>query len=241
MWRRGLQSTKFQPGGNEVKMTRAQVKEALEQTPIQQVLLGSVGAKEVTLTAKQREFARQIAMGETKAGAYRKSRVTKAKPSTASRKGVAMLTQDSIRAQVEAFRVAFEAQKYTTPAHLRALAIHELTKHALDEGCPPAQRIKALELIGKMTEVSLFTERREIIQVTDSSLLRERLMETLRTITTVAAVDVTDTTAAESLLAELAEPTLEAQASNEVDPQGSGPGSNEAETPTPTPHPPPSA
>jgi hypothetical protein len=35
-------------------------------------------------------------------------------------------------AQVEAFRAAFEAQKYQTPAHLRALAIHELTKHALD-------------------------------------------------------------------------------------------------------------
>jgi hypothetical protein len=102
--------------------------------------------------------------------------------------------------------VAFEAQKYTSPAHLRALAIHELTKHSLDPGFPPAQRIKALELIGKMTEVALFTERREIVQVTDAAQIRERLMDTLRTITQAQVTDVTDT-AADSLLAELAGPS----------------------------------
>ena len=193
-----------------MRLTRKQVKEALEQTPIEQVILGSVGAKEITLTPKQREFARQLALGESKAGAYRKSRDSKAKPSTASRKGVALASQDHIRAQVEAFKAAFEAQKYQTPAHLRALAIHELTKHALDSDCPPAQRIKALELIGKMTEVALFTERREIVQVVDSDSIRARLMDTLRTITQAEAVDVEDT-AADSLLAELAAPIPQAE------------------------------
>ena len=233
-----------------MRLTRKQVKEALEQTPIEQVLLGSIGAREVTLTTKQREFARQIAMGETKAGAYRKSRTTKAKPATASRKGVAMLGQDNIRTQVEAFRAAFEAQKYQTPAHLRALAIHELTKHALDEGCPPAQRIKALELIGKMTEVALFTERREIVQVTDAAQIKARLMDTLRTITQAQAVDVEDTTAADSLMAELSEPlestetteaqTIEAQDDTEaqdIEAQA-GAGSILNSTPGATPHPP---
>jgi hypothetical protein len=81
------------------------------------------------------------------------------------------------------------------------LAIHELTKWALDESCPPAQRIKSLELIGKMTEVALFTERREVVQVTDSAQIKERLLDTLRTIT-AQVTDVTDT-AADSLLAEL--------------------------------------
>jgi hypothetical protein len=189
-----------------MRLTRKQVKEALEQTPIEQILLGSLGAKEVSLTTKQREFARQIALGETKAGAYRKSRTTKAKPNTASKRGQELSANGAIAAQVEAFRAAFEAQKYQTPAHLRALAIHELTKHALDAACPPAQRIRALELIGKMTEVSLFCERREIIQVTDSEAIRSRLMDTLRTITQAQAVDVEDTSAADSLMAELAEP-----------------------------------
>jgi hypothetical protein len=231
-----------------MRLTRKQVKEALEQTPIEQVLLGSVGARETKLTPKQREFARQLAMGESKAGAYRKSRESKAKPSTASRKGVALASQDHIRAQVEAFKAAFEAQKYQTPAHLRALAIHELTKHALNEDCPPAQRIKALELIGKMTEVALFTERREIVQVTDAAQAKERLLDALRTITQAEVVDVVDT-AAESLLAELAGPSIEAQADPEEieaqdtealadDPQADHPETILNSTPGATPHPP---
>jgi hypothetical protein len=51
----------------------------------------------------------------------------------------------------------------------------------------------------------LFTERREIIQVTDSAQIKDRLMDTLRTITQAQAQDVDDT-AADSLLAELAGP-----------------------------------
>jgi hypothetical protein len=222
-----------------MRLTRKQVKEALEQTPIEQVLLGSVGARETKLTPKQREFARQLAMGESKAGAYRKSRESKAKPSTASRKGVALASQDHIRAQVEAFRAAFEAQKYQTPAHLRALAIHELTKHALNEDCPPAQRIKALELIGKMTEVALFTERREIVQVTDAAQAKERLLDALRTITQAEAVDVVDT-AAESLLAELAGPEAQPEEIEALadDPQADHPEPILNSTPGATPHPP---
>jgi hypothetical protein len=54
----------------------------------------------------------------------------------------------------------------------------------------------------------LFTERREIVQVTDSAQIKDRLMNTLRTITQAQAQDVDDTAAA-SLLAELAGPAIE--------------------------------
>jgi hypothetical protein len=37
---------------------------------------------------------------------------------------------------------------------LRALAIQQLTEHSLNPEFPAAQRVKCLELIGKMTEVS---------------------------------------------------------------------------------------
>jgi hypothetical protein len=46
-----------------MKLTRAKVKEALETVPIETVLLGSSSAHGVKLTSKQREFARQIALG----------------------------------------------------------------------------------------------------------------------------------------------------------------------------------
>jgi hypothetical protein len=191
-----------------MKLTRAKVKEALETVPIETVLLGSSSAHGVKLTSKQKEFARQIALGETKASAYRKSRTSKAKPATASRRGQELAANGAIQAQIDAYKVAFEAQKYTSPAHLRALAIQQLTEHSLNPEFPAAQRVKCLELIGKMTEVALFTERREIVQVTDSAQIKERLMNTLRTITQAQVTDVTDT-AADSLLAELAGPAIE--------------------------------
>lgn len=189
-----------------MKLNRKQVREALDQIPVDVVLLGTDGARESTLTASEREFARQLALGESKASAYRKSRPpsrpSRGTPETQSRRGQELAKRSAVQAQVEAFKAAFEAAKYATPASLRALVIHQLTQHALNDDCPPAQRIKSLELLGKITEVALFTERREVVQVADSGQLRDRLMNTLRTIT-AQAVDVTDTSA-DSLLAELA-------------------------------------
>jgi hypothetical protein len=93
--------------------------------------------------------------------------------------------------------------------------------------------------------------------VTDSEAIRSRLMDTLRTITQAQAVDVEDTTAADSLMAELAEPLIEAQATEaqateETEPQETdgteprtpdieaqaGAGSILNSTPPATPHPP---
>ena len=226
-----------------MKLTRSQIKQALDQVPIETVLLGAAGAHDVKLTSKEREFARQIALGESKAGAYRKSRPTKAKPATASRRGQELASKSAIQAQIDAYKVAFEAQKYTSPAHLRALAIQQLTEHSLNPDWPPAQRVKCLELIGKMTEVSLFTERREIVQVIDSSQIKDRLMDTLRTITQAQVQDVDDT-AADSLLAELAGPTIEPETIDagpelvELEPVEPGPANVLSEEEGHTPHPP---
>jgi hypothetical protein len=185
-----------------MKMTRKQAREALQSIPIEQIILGGVEAPETRLTPKQKEFARQLALGETKAGAYRKSRETKAKPETASKRGQALAKLGAVQAQVEAFRAAIEAQKYATPTHLRALVIEQLTRHALDAEFPPAQRIKALELLGRITEVAAFTERREVVHVHDAETARERLMQSLRLAINSSAIDVTDTSA-DDLLAEI--------------------------------------
>jgi hypothetical protein len=48
------------------RMTRQQIKEGLEQVPIEQVLLGhSRAAHKVALTAKQLKFADALARGDT--------------------------------------------------------------------------------------------------------------------------------------------------------------------------------
>jgi hypothetical protein len=187
-----------------MKMTRAQIKESLKAVPMETILLGVHSAKTTGLTAKQIKFAEEIARGETKAGAYRKAYKSKGKPETQSRRGVELTHDGRIQAQVDAFKAAFEAQKYATPAHLRALTIHELTKHALDESFPPAQRVKALELLGKITEVALFTERREVVQVCNPAEIKEKLLASLQlAMSTGGAIDVEATDAADSLLAEI--------------------------------------
>lgn len=181
------------------RLTRKQIAEGLEAVPLDVVLLGAAGATEQRLTPKQREFARQIALGESKASAYRKSRPSRAKPETQSKRGQELAKRGPIQAQIDAFRLAIEAQKYATPAHLRALVIERLTASAIDETIAPAQRLRALELLGKVTEVAAFTERREVVHVQDAGQIRERLINSLRlALAASGAIDATPVPAADA-------------------------------------------
>jgi len=185
------------------RLTRKEIEQGLQAMPVETLLMGVSTAKQKRLTHKQVEFAKQVALGESKAGAYRKSHNSKGKPSTQSKNGQALAKNKAIQTQIDAFKVALEAQKYQTPAHLRALAIHRITEKALDPECPPAQQLKALELLGKITEVALFTERREIVKVSDPSEMREKLMASIRlAIENSQAIDI-EARSADELLAEL--------------------------------------
>lgn len=186
-----------------MKLTRQQIREGLEQVPIEAVMLGAVNNSGVSLTHKQKRFAEEIAKGNTKAGAYRAAYNSKGNPKTAHKRGAELMSDSRIQGYSEAIKAALEAQRFATPAGLRALTIHELTKGALSAEMPPAQRVKCLELLGKITEVALFTERREIIKVTDSAQARSQLLDSLRAAIKAEAVDV-DTINGDDLLAELA-------------------------------------
>lgn len=171
------------------KLTRQQIKEGLAAVPVEVVLLGAAGARSTKLTPKQKAFAENLAMGKSKAASYRDAYGSKGKPATASRRGQELAQRSAIQAQVEALTLAAEAQKYATPAALRALVIQQLTAHALSDEVKPAQRIKALELLGKVTEVAAFTERREIIKTTDAGAARAALIENLRQALRANAID----------------------------------------------------
>lgn len=162
------------------KLTRKQIAEGLEAVPLEVVLLGSAKAGEKRLTPKQKEFARQIALGKTKAGAYRAAYNTKGKPNGQSLEGQRLVANPAVAQQIEAFKVAIERQKYATPAHLRALVIDQLTQTAISDATGTRERLRALELLGKITEVAAFTERREIVQVQDARQIKEKLLSSLR-------------------------------------------------------------
>ena len=196
--RRGLSAKR---GRLKVKLSRKDIKQALESVPMDIVLLGAAGATgEIKLSAKDREFARAIAMGESKAGAYRKSRPgSKAKPETQSRRGQDLAKRSAVQAQAEAFKAAIEAQRYQTPQHLRALVIHQLTQAALNPDFPPATRVQALKALGTVTEVAAFTERREVVKVTNAEDAKAKLLATIRLAMQANAVDIQ----ADDLMAEL--------------------------------------
>ena len=185
------------------KMTRAQIAEALETVPLDTVILGSrTGSK---LTAKQKEFARNLALGKSKAQAYREAYKSKGNSKTHAANGYKVAQSADVQQIREAYEVAIEAAKQRTPAQLRELVIHQLTRHAIDEDINPAQRIQALKLLGTITEVAAFTERRETTTIRKSEDVRAALLEKLRTISgsAVDAVLVTDDNGADSLLAEI--------------------------------------
>ena len=181
------------------RLTRKLVAETLQTVPIDQILVGASRGSPKALTAKQKRFAEAIARGETKAGAYRAAYDTDALPATQSHAGARLLADSRIQAQVEAFKVAAEAKRYATPAALRSLVIEQLTQLAINPDVKDAQRLRALELLGKVTEVAAFTERRELVKVTDAGDARTRLVDSLR-----QALAVVDVQAIEpDLLAEL--------------------------------------
>jgi hypothetical protein len=213
-----------------MKLTRKQIREGLEQTPIEAVVLGAVNNSGVTLTTKQKRFAEELARGETKAGAYRKAYKSKGNAETQAKRGYELAQNRAIVGYSESIKAALEAQRFATPAHLRALTIHELTKGATDPEMPPAQRVKCLELLGKITEVALFTERREVVKVSDANQVRETLLSTIKDAIKSGASDV-DYTDAEELLREI-------ESARTIDVEGAEGSENSDSATPPVPDPP---
>ena len=161
------------------KLTRAQIKAGLDQVPIEQLLSSGEG-KTPRLTHKQKAFAHAVALGETKANAYRKAYKAKPAASTMRSAPYELAAHPSVSREIEATRAAIESAKHRTPAQLKALLVHELVQHSLDPDFPPAQRMRALQLIGNLFEVGAFLERKESTIIHKSADIRARLLDRLQ-------------------------------------------------------------
>lgn len=183
------------------KITRKAIKEGLQQIPVETILLG-VGAKP-KLTHKQKEFARHVALGETKAQAYRKAYKSKGKSKSVGNNASKLAQNSGVALEIEAYKIALEAEKHRTPAQLKSLLIQQLVKHSLDEDFPPAQRVKCLELMGKLYEVGAFEERKTTTIVHESAKVKERLLSQLKSVINGDIKEVETRDDGEDLLAEL--------------------------------------
>lgn len=162
------------------KLTRAQIKEGLDTIPIE-TLLSSGQGKQPKITGKMKAFAHAVALGETKAQAYRQSYKQNATKRTMACKPYELMRDERVKREVEAYRLALDTEKHRNPLQLKALLVQQLVQHSLDEEFPPAQRMKALQMIGNLFEVGAFLERKEITTVRKSTDIRTRLLERLGT------------------------------------------------------------
>ena len=86
------------------------------------------------------------------------------------------LVQERLRAVTE----AAEVQGALSPLQVRALVVDQLMRHALDEDISPATRLKALQMLGKVTEVGAFTERRQVEHIKDPGVVKDELISALK-------------------------------------------------------------
>lgn len=160
------------------------------------------GAKK-KLTSRQKKFARGLAMGETKAEAYRQAYNVKS-PYSLTKDPYKLANHPAVAHEVQAIQAALQAQEYQTPSALRALVISSLVKVITDPDSKPGQITAAAKVLGTVTEVAAFTERKEVRTISSSEDARARVLEQLRSIVKAEAQDVQAIEAdADSLLAEL--------------------------------------
>lgn len=183
------------------KVSRAQLREALETVPMDSLFSPAVSRE---LTGKQKKFAREVAMGATKADAYRKAYNPKSKW-TMQTQPYQLSRDERVANEIEAIKAAIKAQEYQTPSALRALVIQSLVQVITDPDAKPGQITAAAKVLGTVTEVAAFTERKEVRTITSSEDARARIMQELKQLANADAVDVTAIDRdADSLLAELA-------------------------------------
>ena len=203
--------TPARKGKTPTKLTRQQIAEGLTQFPVEHLLSSGAG-KTAALTHKQKEFARQLALGKSKAEAYRQSRDKPPSPATMVAQPYRLAADPRIQLEVEAYKLAIEAEKHRTPAQLKSLLVQQLVQHSLDPEFPPAQRVACLKLLGSLFEVGAFVERKEVTTIQRSGEIRARLLETLKDVTDAQVVEAD---AGLDLLTELAQARTEAGTSHD--------------------------
>jgi len=158
------------------KLSKAQIVQALDQSPIYEVL----NINKDRLTPKQLKFCENLARGQKQAEAYRNSFNTKAKPQTQAQDAYKLAHRPEIVAMVDSIKMAIQAQASYTAGNIKALLIDRLMIEALDGNSSPSARINALKTLGTVAGVDAFIHRSETKIVKDSDSARDDLLAMLK-------------------------------------------------------------
>ena len=154
--------------------------------PVSHILGKSVTRE---LTAKQKAFALEVAKGSTGAAAYRKAYNSKASPKIQGDAAYKLKAKPDIAQEIEAYQLALEGAKHRNPAALRELVIQSLVKVIIDPDAKPGQITAAAKVLGTVTEVAAFTERKEVRTITSSEDARAAIMAQLKQLSNASAED----------------------------------------------------
>ena len=166
--------------------SRRKTEEALDYVPIDTLLMGNAHRE---LTHKQKVFARELAMGAKGAEAYRKAYNARGMKKTHADNASRLKNNSRVVAETNRQRAIIEARKQRTPEELRIWVIEQLKVEANDQDNPPSVRINALQMLGKVTEVAAFTERKERVVIHSSLDLRQKIEQSIKDLT-IDAEDV---------------------------------------------------
>ena len=194
------------------KLTRQQARELLKTVPIERILTGT----NQTLTNKQKKMAYELAVGETKAQAYRNA-YRGGKPSVSkkrdSNRGSKLAQHEGIKRECEAIKAGLAFQEAYSLGQIKALVVQRLTQEALNEDNQGATRVNALKTLGTVAGVDAFVHRSETKVIKESGQLKEELLAKLKE--AMADNARTIDADAEALLAEIEggdPPAIESQA-----------------------------
>ena len=135
------------------------------------------------------------------ADAYRAAYKAGGTPKTVGDAASRLKADYRIQAEIVALEHAKQVAALHTAEALRSLTISTLTSALIDPDVKMATKIQAAKILGQVTEVAAFTERKEITHVRDSGAIRDQIMSQLKTM--MLASDDAETIDADSLLDEL--------------------------------------
>jgi len=129
--------------------------------PIRQgVAMKGQGKNEHGLTARQEAFAHLVAEGHTLSEAYRRAyRPPASAAATIQNKASATMRLDHVKARVDAIVAQNRVERSLDSAQMLEFVRNRLLLEAQNSASKPADRLKALELIGKLSDVAAFRER----------------------------------------------------------------------------------
>ena len=151
---------------------------------------------------KQKRFAEAIALEDmTGADAYRAAYNVTGKTKTIGDSASRLKRDPRISAEITALEEAKAVSAWHSAEALRSLVISTLTSAIIDPDTKPATKITAAKILGTVTEVAAFTERKEVTHIKDSGAIRAQILDQLKSLmlNTNDAIDVD----ANELLAEL--------------------------------------